>query len=68
MDVGLRENFSDNDTVRGVLRIIKPRIFKDMLINKGRHDGKRVKRVPTVTPGRSEQQKTISRVDVHQPK
>lgn len=34
MDAGLRENFSDTDIVRGVLRIIKPGIFKDMLINK----------------------------------
>ncbi len=31
---GLRENFSNTDIVRGVLRIIKPGIFKDMLINK----------------------------------
>ncbi len=34
MDAGLRKNFSDTDIVRGVLRIIKPGIFKDMLINK----------------------------------
>lgn len=34
MDAGLRENFSDTDIIRGVLRIIKPGIFKDMLINK----------------------------------
>ncbi len=34
MDAGIREIFSDNDIVRGVLRIIKPCIFKDMLINK----------------------------------
>ncbi len=34
MDAGLRENFSDTDIVKGVLRIIKPGIFKDMLIKK----------------------------------
>ncbi len=34
MDVGLRETFSNNDIVRGVLRIIKPGIVKYMLINK----------------------------------
>ncbi len=34
MDAGLRKNFSDNDIVRGVLRIIQPGIFKDMLTNK----------------------------------
>ncbi|KAL0153940.1 hypothetical protein M9458_050749, partial [Cirrhinus mrigala] len=34
MDAGLRENFSETDIIRGVLRIIKPGIFKDMLINK----------------------------------
>lgn len=34
MDSGLKENFTDADVVRGVLRIIKPGIFKDMLMNK----------------------------------
>ncbi|KAL0192074.1 hypothetical protein M9458_010370, partial [Cirrhinus mrigala] len=34
MDAGLRENFSETDIIRGVLRIIKPGIFKEMLINK----------------------------------
>lgn len=34
IDSGLKENFSNADVVRGVLRIIKPGIFKDMLMNK----------------------------------
>ncbi|KAL3983393.1 hypothetical protein ACER0C_015018 [Sarotherodon galilaeus] len=34
MDEGIREGFPDTDIVRGVLRIIKPGTFKDMLINK----------------------------------
>lgn len=33
-DEGTREGFLDTEIVRGVLRIIKPGIFKDMLINK----------------------------------
>lgn len=34
MDAGLRKNFSDTEIIRAVLRIIKPGVFKDMLINK----------------------------------
>ncbi|GAA6083810.1 uncharacterized protein LOC102083148 [Tachysurus ichikawai] len=34
IDSGLKENFNKADVVRGVLRIIKPGIFKDMLMNK----------------------------------
>lgn len=34
MDEGIREGFPDAEIVRGVLRIIKPGTFKDMLINK----------------------------------
>ena len=34
MDEGLKENFGDPEIVRGVLRIIKPGNFKDMLMNK----------------------------------
>lgn len=34
MDEGIREGFPDTEIVRGVLRIIKPGTFKDMLINK----------------------------------
>lgn len=34
MEEGLKENFSDQEIVRGVLRIIKPGDFKDMLMNK----------------------------------
>ncbi|KAL3967300.1 c-opsin [Sarotherodon galilaeus] len=34
MDEGIREGFPDAEMVRGVLRIIKPGTFKDMLINK----------------------------------
>ncbi|XDV41640.1 hypothetical protein PO909_010461 [Leuciscus waleckii] len=34
IDSGLKENFSNADIVRGVLRIIKPGFFKDMLMNK----------------------------------
>ena len=34
IDDGIREGFSDSEIVRGVLKIIKPGIFKEMLINK----------------------------------
>lgn len=34
MEEGLKENFGDVEVVRGVLRIIKPGDFKDMLMNK----------------------------------
>lgn len=34
MDEGIREGFSDTEIVRGVLRIIKPGTFKDMLVDK----------------------------------
>ncbi|XP_061882771.1 uncharacterized protein LOC133633945 [Entelurus aequoreus] len=34
IDEGLKENFGDLEIVRGVLRIIKPGDFKDMLMNK----------------------------------
>lgn len=34
MEEGTREGFPDTEIVRGVLRIIKPGTFKDMLINK----------------------------------
>ena len=34
IDDGSREGFSDSEMVRGVLRIIRPGIFKEMLINK----------------------------------
>ncbi|KAL1269483.1 hypothetical protein QQF64_031772 [Cirrhinus molitorella] len=34
IDNGFKENFSDAEIVRGVLRIIKPGFFKDMLMNK----------------------------------
>lgn len=34
IDKGVRENFSENEVVRGVLRIIKPSNYKDMLTNK----------------------------------
>lgn len=34
MDEGIREGFPDTEIVCGVLRIIKPGTFKDMLINK----------------------------------
>ncbi|KAL3987734.1 hypothetical protein ACER0C_014849 [Sarotherodon galilaeus] len=34
MDEGIREGFPDAEIVHGVLRIIKPGTFKDMLINK----------------------------------
>ncbi|KAL0163570.1 hypothetical protein M9458_039323, partial [Cirrhinus mrigala] len=60
MDAGLRENFSKTDIIRGVLRIIKPGIFKEMLINK---DDMTVDELKG-----SEQHRTISRIDVHQTK
>lgn len=34
IDEGLAANHSENDIIRGVLRVIKPGNFKDMLINK----------------------------------
>lgn len=34
IDDGIREGFSDSEIVRGVLKIIRPGIFKEMLINK----------------------------------
>lgn len=34
MDEVTREGFADTEIVRGVLRIIKPSTFRDMLINK----------------------------------
>lgn len=34
IDDGLKEGFSDSEIVRGVLKIIRPGIFKEMLINK----------------------------------
>ena len=34
MEEGLKDNFGDVEVVRGVLRIIKPGDFKDMLVNK----------------------------------
>lgn len=34
IDDGIKEGFSDSEIVRGVLKIIRPGIFKEMLINK----------------------------------
>ncbi|KAJ8006165.1 hypothetical protein DPEC_G00125410 [Dallia pectoralis] len=34
IDEGVKEGFADAEVVRGVLRIIKPGAFKDMLVNK----------------------------------
>ncbi len=34
IDDGIKEGFPDSEIVRGVLRIMKPGIFKEMLINK----------------------------------
>lgn len=34
MDEGVKDNFTDSEIVRGVLRIVKPGDFKDMLVNK----------------------------------
>ncbi|XP_030606237.1 uncharacterized protein LOC115794735 [Archocentrus centrarchus] len=34
IDEGIREGFTDAEVIRGVLRIVKPGVFKDMLINK----------------------------------
>jgi hypothetical protein len=34
LEEGIKEDFSDSEMVRGVLRTIKPEHFKDMLINK----------------------------------
>lgn len=34
IDDGIREGFSDSEIVRGVLKIIRPGVFKEMLINK----------------------------------
>lgn len=34
IDEGVREGFTDTEVIRGVLRIIKPGAFKDMLANK----------------------------------
>lgn len=34
IEEGLKDNFTDSEIIRGVLRIIKPGDFKDMLINK----------------------------------
>ncbi len=34
IDEGLEANHSENDIIRGVLRVIKPGNFKDMLVNK----------------------------------
>ena len=34
IDEGVREGFSETEVIRGVLKIVKPGIFKDMLINK----------------------------------
>ncbi|XP_032363237.1 uncharacterized protein LOC116675718 isoform X1 [Etheostoma spectabile] len=34
MEEGVKDNFTDSEVVRGVLRIIKPGDFKDMLVNK----------------------------------
>lgn len=34
MEDGLKEQFSDAEVVRAVLKVIKPGTFKDMLMNK----------------------------------
>lgn len=34
IEEGVKDNFADSEIVRGVLRIIKPGDFKDMLVNK----------------------------------
>ncbi|KAK0148946.1 hypothetical protein N1851_010630 [Merluccius polli] len=34
IDEGVKEGFAEAEVVRGVLRIIKPGAFKDMLVNK----------------------------------
>lgn len=34
IDEGIREGFTETEVIRGVLRIVKPGVFKDMLINK----------------------------------
>lgn len=34
IDEGIREGFTETEVIRGVLRVVKPGVFKDMLINK----------------------------------
>ncbi|KAL4009661.1 hypothetical protein ACER0C_003513 [Sarotherodon galilaeus] len=34
IDEGIKEGFTETEVIRGVLRIVKPGVFKDMLINK----------------------------------